>query len=97
MCVSDEIDYVKTQQVVPDPQLPNSPITYNNMICDDGSGRSVIEKYKGKHPYLLADDNNVYYLNSDSNIVLYSTMRKPFREEILSKCILSGITPLFVN
>jgi len=46
---------------------------------------------------MLGEDDNVYFLNQDNNVVPYSIKRNEFRNEILIKNILAGITPLFIK
>lgn len=99
VCVSDEVDYIRlsiksayknTQDVVCFDAIQGfstDDIYYRNI--------NIVDQFKGKNLYFIDEYGNIFYLNEDNNLVLYSTKRNDFRHEIVAKNILCGITPLF--
>lgn len=97
VCVSDEVNYLMVD-IAGDYLLSGDRMAHTaNLI---GTATNVTSKNK-KNIFLMTGEDGsstggyVYFLNQDNDVVLYSTKRAEFRNEILVKNILAGITPLF--
>lgn len=96
VCVSDEVNYLMCN-IEDDYVLSGNRLAHHAVLA--GTTSNVTSK-NVKNIFLMTPDGeqgggNVYFLNQDNDVVLYSTKRNEFRNEILVKNILAGITPLF--
>lgn len=87
VCVSDEYDYIN--------------------LAQQNAGEFVIQGQntepgeKGSNVFFIYGDDSgspmVYVTDENKKLVPYSKMRQVFRNEILAKNILAGVTPLFIT
>lgn len=101
VCISDEVDYVLADILDEESEKDDGSGRLVHEAYLHGTNNDVKSIGK-KNVFLMSPDDTieatsgyVYFLNKDGDIVLYSTKRAEFRDEVVVKNILAGVTPLF--
>ena len=76
----------------------NTNYKYINQVVDKiKSYQNTLNYYRYNNTYFITSSNNYVYKVDDNKIRLYSSKINSFRTDIISKSILSGVTPLFID